>query len=388
MELLWKYDLPTDESCEDFHYEGPLWVQGDRVYCICDRFANETYEAVLFIIDKNSGKTQNTLRIPKKTTIPSKFFLEEYGEKMIIYTGAFWLLHKDCLTELYHQTIEDEVNSHFIFENNFVFADRSSVVCIDLDANCLKWKVNLSSSKNYAVGDVSFFENTVSCYGNDRLLFLDIANGNCLNQIKIPRVDKLFHPIRMKDGSLLIGFTNWSNAGVLRYDATTNKVIWKSSRSFEGPLLGRNIFLQNDRVYWVKNDTELVCVAVDNGSEVFRTKTEPWLYSDLCFWNRQIYYGTAGRDGFLVSLDAENGSKNWARFLKNGCAYFDLYHNSAIVGDFEKKIYQIDLATGSLLQEFLVDGEVVGRIKVDRNDVYTVVWGNADQPIRLIKLRL
>ena len=134
MELLWKYDLPTDESCEDFHYEGPLWVQGDRVYYICDRFTNETYETVLFIIDKNSGKTQNTLRIPKKTTIPSKFFLEEYGEKRIIYTGAFWLLHKDCLTELYNQAIEDEVNSHFIFENNKEIAHSPAGVKLFLPA--------------------------------------------------------------------------------------------------------------------------------------------------------------------------------------------------------------------------------------------------------------
>lgn len=388
MKILWKYDLPTDESCEDYHFEGPILVQGENLYFICDDFTNHKHEIVLYIVDKNSGETRKTFCFSKKTTIPSKCFLEVCGDRIIIYTGTLWILHGEHLVKLMDQAINDEINSYFIYKNYFVFADRSFVYCFDINANCLKWKTNLSNTQNYAVGDVFLFENTISCYGNDRLLFLDIENGNILNQIKIPRVGKLFHPIRLSDGSLLIGFTNWSSAGIIRYDDTLKIVIWKSSRSFEGPLLRRNLFMQNNLVYWVKNDTELVCVNIDDGSEVFRTRTEPWLYTDLIFLNGRIYYGTAGRDGYLVSLDAKNGKKVWEFPLKNGCAYFDLYLNSAIVGDFEKNIYQIDLVSGEVLQKMQVDGEVVGRIKVFNDEAYTVVWGNTDQPISLIKLKI
>ncbi|MBQ7343717.1 MAG: PQQ-like beta-propeller repeat protein [Clostridia bacterium] len=388
MEILWKFDLPTDESIEDYHYEGPIFVQGDNLYYICKYLTNHKHETILYIVDKTSGEMRKTFCFPKKTTIPSKYFFELCGDKIIIYTGTLWLLHEGHFVELLDQEIDGEINSHFIYENYFVFADRTSVYCIDTNAKCLKWKSNLPNTKNYSVGDVSLFENSISCYGNDQLLFLDVTSGNILNRIKVPRVDKLFNPIRMKDGSLLIGFTNWSNAGILRYDVTLKKVIWKSSRSFEGPLLRRKIFMQNDLAYWVKNDTELVCVNIDNGNEVFRTKTDPWLYTDLMFLNERVYYGTAGRGGFLVSLNAKNGTRKWAHPLKNGCAYFDLHCNSAVVGDYEKKIYQIDLTTGKILQEILVDGEVVGRIKVYQNDAYTVIWGKADQPIRLIKLKI
>ncbi|MBE6664939.1 MAG: hypothetical protein E7603_01785 [Ruminococcaceae bacterium] len=388
MEILWKYDLPTNQSSDDYQYEGPIFVKEDNLCFICDCFIDHKSEQFLYIVNKNSGEMRKKFCFPKKTVIPAKCFFEEYGEQIIIYTGTLWILHGEKLSALFDQPIDDEINSYLIYENNFIFADRSSLYCIDIDAKCLKWQLQLSNTKNYTIGDISLFENSVSCYGNDQLLFIDISNGKVLNQIKVPRVDKLFNPIRMKDGSLLIGFTNWSNAGILRYDVTAKKVIWKCSRSFEGPLLRRKIFLQNDLVFWVKNDTELICVNIENGNEIYRTKTTPGLYTDPVFLNGRILYGTAGRDGFLVSLAAETGSENWAFPLKNGCAYFDLYHNSAIVGDFEKRIYQIDLVSGNVLQEIQADGEVVGRIKVYQSEVYTVIWGNADQPIRLIKLKI
>jgi hypothetical protein len=52
------------------------------------------------------------------------------------------------------------------------------------------------------------FDDAVACYGNDKLLFIDIANGAVKNQIKIPRVDKLFAPVKVDDRTMLIGYTN------------------------------------------------------------------------------------------------------------------------------------------------------------------------------------
>ncbi|MBQ7379292.1 MAG: PQQ-like beta-propeller repeat protein [Clostridia bacterium] len=320
--------------------------------------------------------------------MPAKCFIEAYNEKIIIYTGKLWLLHEDSLTELFDQPIEEEINSYFLYQNRLIFADRSNLRCINVETNCVEWQLHIPNTKNYSVGDITLFENSVACYGNDQLLFVNISTGSIVEQIKIPRVDKLFNPIRMQDGSLLIGYTNWSNAGILRYDNKAKKVIWKSSRAFQGPLLRRKIYLRDNRAYWVKNDTELVCIHAENGNEIYRTQTSPWLYTDLLFLGDRIYYGTAGRDGFLMCLHAESGDQSWAFPLKNGCAYFDVYSDCAIVGDFDKKIYQFDLSTGRVQEQMQVDGEVVGRIRTDQNQAYTVVWGSADRPIRLIKFKI
>ncbi len=388
MRVIWQHDLPTNEICEDYHFESPIFMKNDFVYFLCNHVINEKFRLSLNVIDKNSGKTEKIIPIQGHTILPSQCFFQEYKNKIVLYTGKLWMVDGMNLEDLFIEAIDDKINSYLIFDNYFIFADFSSLYCIDLDSNCLKWKIHIANIKNYAVGDISLFENTIACYGNDGLLFVDIFTGKILNQIKIPRVSKLFHPIRMDDGTVLIGFTNWSNAGIIRYDELNKKVIWKSSRSFEGPLLRRKIFLQNNLAYWVKNDTELVCINIDNGNEMYRTKTAPWLYTDLLFLNDQILYGTAGRDGFLISLDSKSGSEKWSFPLKNGCAFFDLCENSAIVGDFEKKIYQIDLTMGKVLQEIQIDGEIVGQIRVYGNEVYTVVWGNENRPIRLVKLKI
>ncbi|MBE6597319.1 MAG: hypothetical protein E7641_06585 [Ruminococcaceae bacterium] len=388
MRAIWQLDLPTNESSEDYHFESSIFIKNNHIYFLCYHFTNEKRQLSLNIIDKNSGTTEKIIPINGRTTIPSQCFFQEYKSKIIIYTGELWIFDGMTLERLSVDTIDDKINSYFIFDNCLIFADASSLYSIDLDFCKLKWKIHIPNTKNYIVGDISLFENSIACYGKDQLLFVDISSGQLLNQIKIPRVDKLFQPMRMDDGTLLIGFTNWSNAGIIRYDETNKKIIWKGSRSFEGPLLRRKIYLKDNRVYWVKNDTELICLNANTGDEIYRAKTSPWLYTDLLFTGNQVLYGTAGRDGFLVNLDSICGNEKWAFPLKNGCAFFDFYKNSAIVGDFNKKIYQIDIATGKVLQEINVDGEVVGQIKVCNNDIYTVIWGDTNRPVRLIKLNI
>jgi hypothetical protein len=49
---------------------------------------------------------------------------------------------------------------------------------------------------------------------------------------------------------------------------------------------------------------------------------------------------------------------------------------------------QISLCNGSIFQSLSVDGEVVGDISVYDNAVYTVIWGNQEKDIRLVKINL
>lgn len=117
-------------------------------------------------------------------------------------------------------------------------------------------------------------------------------------------------------------------------------------------------------------------------------RTAPWLYTDLQFLQNDLIYGTSGADGYINNIEAKTGKVKWSVFLKNGCAYYDTYRDSVIVGDFDKTIKQISFPDGAILQNYLTDGQVVGRIKVFDGCVYTVIWANIKKGVRLIKVMI
>ena len=121
---------------------------------------------------------------------------------------------------------------------------------------------------------------------------------------------------------------------------------------------------------------------------MFSVRTKPWLYTDLDFVGEHILFGTAGANSYLNCLVANSGKENWSVFLKNGCAYFDYFKSSVIAGDFDQTIKQIDFNKGTISQELAVSGEVVGRMNVHQDCIYTVIWGNEQQAVRLIRVRV
>ena len=248
--------------------------------------------------------------------------------------------------------------------------------------------MNISMTKHYRTGEITLFENMVACYGDHELLLIEMEDGKIADRIKIPRIDKLFNPIRLDDEHILLGYTNWTNAGVLKYNQKSKQVIWRNKRKFQGPQLRCKIYRHEARVFWVKNDTELICLDVEDGEEIHSVRANPWLYTDLRFMDDCLLFGTAGRDGYMNCIDARSGEVNWSVFLKNGCAYFDIYDGTVLVGDFDKRIKQIAIKSGDVLQDHQVDGEVVGDMKVYKDCVYTVIWGYAEIPVRLVKVKI
>lgn len=383
MNIEWMFDLPTDEKSRDDQYESPFYFDGDNLY-----FISGGKTPILHILDMKTGAETFQYACSGHTVIPEKYFFEKHQDKLIIYTGELWFYEKEQLTTFIQISIDAEITSHVLKDHLFIFADKSHLTCLNLDSHNIEWKLNISNKKPYLAGEVSWFEEDIACYGNDQLLIVDIVSGEIKNQIKIPRIDKLFMPIKLDDSRLLIGFTNWSNAGILTYDTTDQKIPWKSKCSFEGPLLRCKLYRNDNLVYWVKNDTELICLDTDTGDERYRVRTSPWIYTDPLFQNGSLLYGTAGRDGYFVNLDAQSGNEKWSFFLKNGCAYFDFYDKTVVLGDFEKTIYRIDVSSGNVINKLSVDGNVVGRITVHENAIYTVIWGNENTPIRLIKIKI
>ncbi|MCI8508485.1 MAG: PQQ-like beta-propeller repeat protein [Lachnospiraceae bacterium] len=152
--------------------------------------------------------------------------------------------------------MRENAGSYLLHDNRLLFSYAwDYLFCYDLDTLSLEWKVNISNH-NYTPGEITLFENMVACYGDHELLSIEMENGRIADRIKIPRINKLFHPIRLDDEHILLGYTNWTSAGVLKYNQKSKQVIWRNKRKFQGPQLRCRIYRHEDRVFWVKNDTE------------------------------------------------------------------------------------------------------------------------------------
>ncbi len=383
MNVEWEFPLPTNENSNDYQYESPIFIKDDKLYFISDLSGT-----ILHIIDIENGSELANINLKGHSTISNNYFFEQYRDKIIIYTGTLWILHDQVLHRIEEFTFENRINFHLIQENNLFFTDSSRLYCFNLDLLEYSWDIDISNTTYYRSGELSLFENTVVCYGKDKLLFVAPDSGDVINEIKISRAAKLFSPIRIDENNILLGFTNWSNAGIIKYDTKNKKVIWKNRRSFEGPLLRCKIYKHEKYAYWVKNDIELICVNIDSGEEVYGIKTDPWLYTDLRFYSNRILFGTAGRDGYFMNIDSYHGDDGRSVFFKNGCAFYDIYNNTVVLGDFEKNIYRIDIETGNKIQMLSVGGEVVGDIKVYKDHIYTVIWGDENHPVRLTKIKI
>ena len=387
MKILWEHALPTTEKSVDYQFESPILEHGNHVYFVSSTAGTQ----LLHIIEKDVGEGR-TQALPRSVSVlPSKYFFFTHGDHAVLYTGDLHLVRGGEIIRTLSMTGLGEINSHLIREDRLYISCcgrvGDSLCCIDLNTLDVVWGLGISNSTNYRAGDPAFFGDLLTCFGRDHLLFIRPDDGTIVGTLKLPRISKLFCPIHLDDDTLLIGYTNWTNAGILKYQISTKKILWRHKRKFEGPQLKCRIHYHDGQAFWVKNTTELICLDAENGEEVYRLPTAPWLYTDLCFHGDAILYGTAGADGYLNCLDRRTGTIRWSRFLKNGCAYFGLQDESVFVGDFTKTIMKISTADGSILDELHLDAEVVGRIALGHGCLYSIVWGNNEKEIRLVKIQ-
>lgn len=389
MELKWEYALPTDERCPEYDYESSISAVGQYIYYV----STGVKCAFLHIINKKTG-SGHTISLPyQNTLLPSKHFSLIWNDRCIFYTGDLFCIQNQEITKKLSLFEKGEVVSHLQGENRLFLTimqnpQNASLCCIDLETLTVDWEIDISNSKNYVPGSPMLFENNVACYGKDLLLYIDPENGTILDTLKLPRIDKLFCPIRLDADTILLGYTNWTNAGVLQYNLSTKQIIWRHKRKFEGPQGHCQIYKEDNRVFWVKNGTELICLDAETGDELYAFRTSPWLYTDLRFYQNLIVYGTAGADGYFNALNIETGKMKWSAFLKDGCAYYDIHKDSVLVGDWTKTLKQFSIADGNLLQTYSLDAEVVGRILVSDGYIYTIAWGNETKGVRLIQVKI
>lgn len=385
MNIRWSFDLPTSGSSVDYDYESPIFINDNEVLFA---FGYER-STVLYVVDTVTGMGKE-LSLSSSVGVLSKcFFFIPSSEGTVVYTGDLYQYRNGTIWNSCALLQYGKVISHLIVDDDLYVlclkGQRTTLLCVEMKSLEIRWKHEVTSGC-YFPGPLFLFENCITCYGCGELLFIEPKSGNVLHSIQIPRVDKLFSPIRIDDEYIAIGFTNWSNAGVLVYSTVSGKVKWKAGKRFEGPLLRCLIYNKEDYLYWIKNDRELICLDAKDGTERFCIPTLPWLYTELCLVGERIIYGTSGADGFLNCIRFDTGEKLWSLPLKNGCTYYGRYKDTVIVGDYSKTVFQIDVESGAILQQFCTTGKIVGSIAVCEDSFYTVVWGNEHKPISLVKI--
>lgn len=390
MKLTWEYSLPTNEKSMEYHYEGPILAGDDYVY-FGSKFIRNIY---LHTINVHTGQG-TTLEFPQSDFLwlsPRNFFGFFHKGLAYYYAADLYVLKDDQLIATVPLSEYRDFNSWLLRDDRLYLAighrPVETLLCIDLNSLEILWTQEIGCTKNYRAGAISFFEQYITCYGHDQLLFINPEDGIIEKQLRFPRIDKLFCPIRQEDGSLLIGYTNWTNAGILRYDEASQKIRWRYKRKFEGPLGHCRIYPCENNVYWAKNDTELICLDRSSGQEIDRIRTAPWRYTGFRFENGNLLFGTSGADGYLYCLDASTCKVLWTLPLKEGCSYFDVLDNFAYTGDFSKQIFRIAISDGSITEALPVDAEVIGDIKIRNQKLYAVLWGNSEKPIRLVQIDL
>ncbi len=385
MKLLWRYDLPTSEQSRDHHFEGPILIKEDRLF-----FVSCGPQARLHVLEAASGRPLFPPAELSCDTISSRHLMFDTGDGLVIYTGRWYFWQEGRLSPL---AIPGGPVLSALHQGQRLYIlcrNRGDILrCLDLDTRGLLWETTVSCTNSaYQAGSLHPLGNLLTCAGRDGLVILDPRTGALRDSIKIPRIAKLYCPRELSGGHLLLGYTNWTGAGVLRYDPDSRQVLWRHRRNFEGPQLDCTLWFWQDLVLWVKNGTELICLDHETGEEQYALRTAPWLYTPLQPAGERMLYGTAGADGFLNCLDPATGKTCWSHFLKNGCAWFGLREDSVVIGDFGKTIKELRLADGALLQELAVEGEVVGRVTISGNAAYTILWGDETRDIQLVCVTL
>lgn len=381
MQHIWEYPLYMHADSHDTDYESPIHAQGEYLYYACRGASGTDFH----IIHAATGESTVHHLAHTGTPLPSKYFAITHKDRVIFYCGD--LLAAEGPQILQHLQLPRPVSQHLVCGSTLVVCC-GQLVGIDLDTLTISWFLRLDCEKLYKTGEIAPFGDLISCYGQNQLLFVDPLSGQVVDSIRLPRIDKLYSPIALEEDSLLIGYTNWTNAGILRYDRKEQKVIWRHKRKFEGPQILCRLWRGEDCTYWVKNNTELICVDDATGVERYQLRTTPWLYTDLTLRGEDILYGTSGANGSLNCLDAKSGGMRWAVPLQNGCEFYAIHGETALVGDFSNRIMQLSLRDGAMLDQISTDGPVVGQISVHDGYVHTVIWASGDTPARLVRLRL
>ena len=406
MKIKWEYALPIREQPTDSDYEGPILVSSGKVYFATTRFEHSIEERgrnraargsiiTVHVVDQQSGAAETLEFSVPERTIPSRWNFIEANARILLNCGPFISVAPatGIVQELPSAIVVGVKNGSrptFLHHDGHLFfaAEQDPMLrSFDLNSNALRWEMRLYNTRPYRLTPPMVIGEDIVCYGRDALNFINPETGEITKSLRIKRIDKVFSPIPVGD-DLLLGYSNWSVGGVLRYNQATDRVVWRYRKKFQGPASYCKIWSIGGIVVWVKGETEIIGIDENTGEQAWSFPAAPWLYSHIEVIEGNLVFGTAGRDGYLNSVNPATGEANWSVFLKNGCESVARFHDSLIAGDSDGIVHQFDLSSGTELDRVSVDGQIVGVGAVADRCAYTVVWCNEQKPPRLICVEL
>ena len=384
MRLEWQYELPATAEVRDYQFASPICAVGGQVYFPTRAWMPGEREAVtVHRVDVRTSRAEEVVwdYPTAKIGMPSEWSFIRHGEALILSCPRFLqLLPERRELEGYGApkvagNRSTGRGTFILWDGRLIFADqrRAMLHCFDLASHEPVWETDLGHSEHYPLGPPALCGETLWCYGGAGLHGIDPRTGEIERTLRIRHIDKLHPPIREGD-DLLMGYTNWSVAGVVRYSLEEGRVVWRYRRNTSGPSYHASLLRYEDVVVWVRGENGIVGVDVETGQARWEVAAAPWLYSELELVDGLAVYGTAGRDGFIQALDVTTGELAWQMPLTDGCQYFALYDDSVLVGDYEGCLHRLDARTGEPVDRLDLGAGVVGDVHVSGDSAFTVIW--------------
>ncbi len=280
----WQYILPERPMGDDYPYEGPIYSAGERAFWI----TTEKQGLTAHILSAKSGAGKQQILVRRGIVLPHNCFFIEQSGKLLLYAGDLYVYDavQDSFRTVVRLSDQGKLRAHLHCSDRLFLLlthaqeRQATLYCYTLQAESLLWQTDVSAPDcPYSPGALWMHGHRLTAFGQGRLLWINPDSGKVEDSLTLPRIGKLYRPIP-DGGKLLLGYTNWSSAGVLCTDGQSRKVLWKNSLQFEGPELREYVGLCGNILVWSKNDRELVAVDVTDGKTLYRKRTAPWLYTN------------------------------------------------------------------------------------------------------------
>ncbi len=225
-------------------------------------------------------------------------------------------------------------------------------VCMDINSFETLWSKNIDDFSNTAI-----YDNKIFYINDDKLICLDLSNGDDLCSRVIPESSDTFYELRSMlvcESGLYIGFRNNTLA---RYDMEDGQMLWEKTieepyekgEYYDGdfsspPGLG---YVNGKIIYY---DSGLYCLSPDNGDVIWSNTYEndmgvPLIctcHSNMCLSDSVIIVVRACEFG-LVGIDTNSGELLWEEY-----DYFHTWYPS-LSGSILLNGYAMDIRTGELI---------------------------------------
>lgn len=118
-------------------------------------------------------------------------------------------------------------------------------------------------------------------------------------------------------------------------------------------------------------------ICTKNGNPIWEFKGQAYLYTDIQRWNNCVYFGTAGKGGYVYILDIDTGEA-LAKIKTGGTSSIVRFKNLCYFLGNNKKatLFCVDLTNGNIVQEIALPGKATtySRVQLIDNHIHVITF--------------